>query len=111
MSAILAEGFHPSEFIREELEARGWSLDELVMRMTDGDHDEYGVTRLGFDFYFEIGPTEPGLRLGDENARLMAAAFGVSSELFLNLERTWLEWVESPAGRAALARAENGRGE
>lgn len=99
---IPAEGFHPSELIRDEIEARGWSLDELAMRMVGGDREQFGVQRLALDFYFECGPTEPNLRMGDDSARMMAAVFDVSTDYFINLERAWLAWVESPNGRAAL---------
>lgn len=92
MTAPLAEAFHPSVFIAEELEARGWSLDDLAQRMP-GD---FGVNRLALDFYMTIGAETPGLRIG-ESAAGLAAAFGVSPELFTNLERAW---VEHPSTKA-----------
>ena len=30
---IPAEAFHPSVFIREEMAARGWTVDDLAIRM------------------------------------------------------------------------------
>lgn len=85
-----AEVFHPSEFIKEEMEARGWSADELAMRLAAGDKKQFGIERLALDLYFEVGPSERGLRLGEDNARMLAAVFDVSPEYFLNLERAWL---------------------
>lgn len=81
---------HPSEFIREEMEARGWSMDMLAMRMSP----EFGITRLSLDMYFAIGPTEPNLRIGEKSARGLARAFGVSPDYFLNIEAAWLKGVQ-----------------
>jgi len=82
----VGEAFHPSIFIADELEARGWSLDDLAQRMP-GD---FGVNRLALDFYMTIGAETPTMRLG-ESAAGIAAAFDVSPELFLNLEKAWVE--------------------
>jgi hypothetical protein len=92
---IPAECFHPSEFIQDELDARGWTLDDLAMRLADGNPERFGIERLGLDFYFEVGPIEPDLRLGDDAARKIAVIFdGVSSDCFINLERSWLQHVQ-----------------
>jgi HTH-type transcriptional regulator / antitoxin HigA len=80
---IPAEVFHPSEFIIEEMEARGWTRDDLALRM-GGD---FGINRLSLDFYFEVGPTDPNLLMGDGDD--FARAFGVSAEFFRNLEAVW----------------------
>lgn len=84
------ECFHPSELIRDELTARGWSLDQLAMRMAGGDREQFGIERLALDLYFEVGPTDPGIRLGEHGGRLIAAAFDVDADFFLNLETAWL---------------------
>jgi plasmid maintenance system antidote protein VapI len=78
---------HPSAIIQEELDARGWSRDRLAVKM-GGDA---GLNRLALDMYFEVGPSHTDLLLGDEEAAQLARAFGVSAELFLNLQRQWLE--------------------
>jgi hypothetical protein len=83
---VPAEAFHPSVFIIEEMEARGWGRWELARRM-GGD---YGQRRLEIDLYFDVGPQEPGLRIGDGED--FARAFGVDAEFFLNLETAWLRW-------------------
>jgi plasmid maintenance system antidote protein VapI len=90
---IPAEVFHPSVFIQEEMDERGWDRDELAIRMTGpSDKNHLGVTRLSLDFYFDIGPVTPGLRIGAETAEMFAQAFGVSPQLFLNLESYWLKY-------------------
>lgn len=84
-----AEVFHPSVFIGEEMEARGWGLDDLAARMGP----PLDVNRLAVELYLVVGPTEPRLLLGDSVAAALAVAFGTSPELFANLERAWLEWI------------------
>lgn len=82
----MAERVHPSEFIQDELDARGWSLDELAVRMGgSAPHN-----RLALDLYMEVGAGEKDLRLGMDMAAQLAAAFETSAELWLNLERQWL---------------------
>jgi hypothetical protein len=76
---------HPSWFIKEELDARGWSLDDLAARMPG----EFGVNRLSLDFYFEVGPTAPNMIIGKTTAYRLGIAFDVSPDFFLNLESAW----------------------
>jgi HTH-type transcriptional regulator/antitoxin HigA len=83
---IPAEVFHPSEYIVEELEARGWTRDRLATEMRGED---WGTDRLAIDLYLEIGPTNPGCRLG-AMADDLARVFGTSAELWRNLEASWL---------------------
>lgn len=84
------EAIHPSEIIQDELNTRGWDLDELAMRM---DPKEFGINRLALDFYFIIGPERINCRIGKKMARQMSKVFGVSEDLFINLENLWLETV------------------
>jgi hypothetical protein len=65
------------------MDVRGWDRDELARRM-GGDE---GLNRCSIEFYFEIGPTEPNLLIGDGED--FARALGVSAEFFRNLERSW----------------------
>lgn len=81
-----AEVFHPSVFIQEEMDARGWSRDDLALRM-GGD---FATDRLALEVYF-ILQHKRSMRIGDKFARQLARAFDVSPEFFLNLERIWLE--------------------
>lgn len=68
----VTEAVHPSEFIGEELAARGWSRWHLA-RLMSGDRCQ---NRLILDMYFEVGPTERNLRMGDI-ADDLGRAFGV----------------------------------
>ena len=103
---------HLSVFIAEEMDARGWSRDILAWTMVlgSGKRDkvlaalaavdyaaackEWQITRLALDFYFSVGPTEPGLRMG-EMAEKFSLAFGTSRDFFRNLEIAWLREASS----------------
>lgn len=108
---------HPSVFILEEMDARGWDRDilawcmvlgtgerdEALARIGTGDtYDQQGRawqrTRLALDLYFEIGADHPNMRLG-EMAAQFSRAFGASEELFVNLETRWLQ-SDLPTGKA-----------
>jgi plasmid maintenance system antidote protein VapI len=94
MTHIPAEVFHPSIFIKEEMEARGWTIGDLAKAM-GGD---YGINFVGLEFYLELGPEEPGLRMND-TAVSISRAFGIDPDFFSNLERSWLE---HPSTQAAI---------
>ncbi len=81
---------HPSEFIAEELIARGWSADDLARRMSDGTERSFTICRISLDFYDEIGPDDTRMRIGAKTAGLLAKAFDMSAEFFINLENAWL---------------------
>ena len=81
----VVDRFHPSEFIQDELDARGWDRDELAIRMGGN----FAETRAGLEFYMEIGATTPQMFMGEDTARQLANAFGTSYRLWLNLERAW----------------------
>jgi len=78
--------FHPSTFIREEAEARGWTFDALASRM-GGDAPS---NRVALDLYEQIGPSKTNMRLGADTAAMLGHAFGISARYFLKLESLWL---------------------
>lgn len=82
-----AEVFHPSEFILEELDERGATLDDLAMAMTGS----FGMNRLCLDFYFL---QEPGVLLGEDVAQDFGRIFGTSTEYWLNLDKMWQAGVD-----------------
>jgi hypothetical protein len=79
---------HPSVFIQEEMDARGWDRDDLASAMMAADDDNWQVHRLAIDLYLEVGPRERHMVLGSGAAHY-ARAFGTSVDLWLNLERAW----------------------
>ena len=76
---------HPSFFIQEEMEARGWDRWDLARRM-GGDPQ---LRRMELDLYFGLGPEKTNMRLG-ETGDDIAAAFDVSREFLQNMEAAWL---------------------
>jgi addiction module HigA family antidote len=77
-----AQVFHPSEFIREELEERGWTVAELARRM-------------GCQLLSAIEIVEGRERITRNGAVWLQSAFQVSAEMWLNLQSTW---DEAPPG-------------
>lgn len=88
---------HPSEFIAEEMIARGWSADDLAMRMSDGSEHDFGICRLALDFYDTCGPGEPKMLIGSITAGKLGKAFDVSPQYFLNLESAWRASLPPPS--------------
>lgn len=88
---IPAETFPVQDYVREELEARNWSLDDLALRM--GPQEEFGINRLVVGLLMEMEP-QKGLLIGYDGARSLAKAFGTSEEFWVNLDRQWQpeEW-------------------
>lgn len=87
----LAEVWHPSVFIKEEMAERGWSLDDLVMNM--GPHfseKDWGICKLSWEMYLEIGPENANMTLGQEMADELGDAFDVNPQTFLNLHESWM---------------------
>ncbi|MDW7555358.1 hypothetical protein D9623_33515 (plasmid) [Azospirillum brasilense] len=95
---IAAEAFPVGHFIRDELAARGWSVQEFVTRMTPVQSvEQRGADMLAIDFLLNVD--DPALRMGSM-AEPMAKALGVSPWFLLSLERAYVDWC------AALAQKE-----
>ena len=87
---IPAEAFHPSEFVIEEAQARGWTRYDLIDRL----EQEPGFKIVQFQLYLEGLNVE----LGEDGAARLSRVFGTSPEFFLNLERAWLKWKAAQSG-------------
>jgi plasmid maintenance system antidote protein VapI len=85
---IPAEVFHPSVFINEELEERGWSLRDLVFRMRRYESEkDWAINMLSFEMYMTVHETD--ITLGKEMANDLGVAFDINPQLFLNLHESW----------------------
>lgn len=92
IAAMLKEVPHPGEFIRDELEARGWAQRDLAYIL--------GVKEQA------INPIMSGKRgISPDMAQSLSKAFGISAEYFLNLQKAYELSVAREADPAIERRA------
>ena len=84
---IPAEVFHPGEFIQDEMDERGWTTSDVAARMP-GDPE---VNLLALDIYLSV--RDRGVLLDRKMAEGLGVAFGVSAQLFINLDDAWRQSV------------------
>lgn len=76
IASLLTEVPHPGEFIRDELEARGWAQRDLAYIL--------GVKEQA------INPIMSGKRgISPDMARSLSKAFDISAEYFLNMQKSY----------------------
>ena len=78
-----AEVYPVIDFIYDELEARGWNMWQLALRM-GGDAQKNKLA-------LELLEASPVLLLG-EMAEQLGRAFGTSTAFWENLEASWRAW-------------------
>ena len=76
MTTVVAEAFPPGEYIKDEIEARGWTQRDLARVL---GRSEPKVSEL----------INGKRAVTVQTARELAAAFGTSAEVWLNLEAQW----------------------
>lgn len=84
-----AEAFSVWEYISDELEARGWTREEMAKRM-GGD---INVNLCALDFLEHL-PYHPKIRMGQEMADLISVAFGQDPQTWVNLDAVYYRWCE-----------------
>ena len=82
---------HPGDLIKAMMEARGWRVADLAGQMT-GDLLRNRVL-LSHYLTHPIGT----LLLGGITASRIAAAFGISPDILLDLEKAWLTFGKEAA--------------
>jgi HTH-type transcriptional regulator/antitoxin HigA len=87
-----AEAFPPGDFIREELETRGWSQEDLA-RILNRPYQTVNAIIRGRK------------AVTSRTARELEAAFGPSAEYWMNLEISYRLHKESDPDPAITARA------
>ena len=76
LARICTDVPHPSEFIRDEIEARGWAQRDLAYIL--------GVKEQA------INPIMSGKRgISPDMAQALSKAFGLSASYFLNLQKAY----------------------
>lgn len=81
--------YHPSEFIREEMQERGWNLGDLFYHA--GCETEVDEAALELYINPDLSGYAPGILLGDCGVYL-ARAFHTSVEFWVNLDTAWRTW-------------------
>lgn len=76
------ERFHPSEYLADELQARGWTTRDCAQRM-GGDP---AVDELALDLLMTC---DPRLRIDEKTATGLARAFGTSAETWRKLKAAY----------------------
>ena len=80
------ETFPPGEFLRDELNARGWTTRDLALRI-GGDAREVAVNQLALDLLIHV--RDPGIYVGEQLAEGLARGLGTTATYWLNLDAAW----------------------
>lgn len=86
----LAKCFHVAEFLQEEMDARGWSIEELARRM-GGDKEQVKGWQLTVEL--TLYSRDPDVHLGYQTAKALARAFVTSAEFWDNIDSAWRGWI------------------
>lgn len=81
---------HLAELIEEEMQERGWTMNDLIMNMGPFfDEKDWGVCHLSWELFLTI--REPNVLLGTAMAQQLGDAFGITPAFFLNFHNGWRE--------------------
>lgn len=87
-----AEIFHVGEHIREELEARGWTVRDLAFRMGGVTARDIEIDELTVQMTMAV--QDLNLLFTEELDAKLARAFDVTPGFLMNLDRAWREWMQ-----------------
>ena len=82
---------HVMDAINDELAERGWSLEELAVRMVCS-RKRVGIELLALQMLDAV--REPNVVLSQEQADDLGEALGVSPQFFLNMHEGWRRWAK-----------------
>ena len=83
---IPAEVFPLAEILGDEMEARGWTTDDVAIQM-GGDEDEIAKNMLIVMLLLSV--QKEGLVIGDKTLAGLTRAFDVDTAFFLNIDNAW----------------------
>lgn len=81
------QAFSTWEYLADEIEARGWTVEEMAVRMG-------GDASINLCAIELIRLEDPNIFLGQEMAEGIAKAFGTSADLWLRLDKTCRKSME-----------------
>lgn len=87
---VPAEATHVSEFIQEELDARGWTRQEVYDRLGYDKSD-----CCAFDLLMDV--RDAGILMDKKLSEGPGYVFTVDPDLFLNLHEAWRTHPSTPA--------------
>ena len=81
----------PGTHLKREMEARGWTTEDVALRMGWRTEHEFVIDLLSIDLLMSV--QEDSLLLGSLPAKL-ARAFDVSETYIRNLDAIWRRWPD-----------------
>lgn len=84
---IPAQAFSLAEMLWDEMQARGWTTDDVAARMPADSDREAGMNLLRFMLVMAV--QRDGCTIGNDMFEKLAAAFGISEQYLRNLDDTW----------------------
>lgn len=88
---------HVSEFIQEELEARGWTRQEVYDRLGYDSAD-----CLAFDLIMDVH--DKNILMDEKLSKGLAYVFTVDPDLFWNLHEAWRSHPSTPDGTSNVVK-------
>lgn len=85
-----AQVFSIAECLGDEMQARGWTTDDVAARYTA---DPFDIPMAAFEIALLISVTKMG-PLSKGCAERLSRAFDVSAEFFLNIDAVWQRWPD-----------------
>jgi len=83
---IPAEAFPLAELLGDEMEARGWTTDDVAIHM-GGDENEVAHNMLVVMLLLSV--QKENLMIGEKTLSGLTRAFGVDGDFFRNIDAAW----------------------
>lgn len=83
-----AEAFHVRDFMHEEMQSRGWTIEDAVHRL-DNEVDRLSIRILGALSDEQI----KSVFVASDTADCLARIFGTDVEYWLNLDRSYRQYI------------------